>query len=129
MKRILAWVLAALLGANALAQLFAGPWWYETVPGVTSTGPYNAHFVKDIGAAYGVVALALAWRAWRPTAAAFGALMAGAAFLVLHAAVHVADALMDGHAVHDFGRDFLAIYVFAGLAAWLAIPDPQPRKA
>ena len=43
---------AAVLGGNGLAMLFAGLWWYGVVPGVTATGPYNPHFVRDIGAAY-----------------------------------------------------------------------------
>src|ERR1700731_3043762 len=70
MARILAWLQAALLSANGLAMLFAGGWWYGVVPGVTVTGPYNPHFVRDIGAAYLVAgpshaAFALRPRPWR----------------------------------------------------------------
>ena len=66
MKRIIAGLLATVLGANGVVMLAAGGWWYGAVPGVTMTGPYNPHFVKDIGAAYLVVAGGLAWRALRP---------------------------------------------------------------
>ena len=65
MRRILA-ALAAILGVlNGLAMLFAGRRWYETLPGVIETGPYNPHFVQDIGAAFLVAGLSLAARVWR----------------------------------------------------------------
>src|SRR5262249_44931537 len=107
-------------------MLAAGPWWYHAVPGVTETGPYNPHFVKDIGAAYLVVGAAFAWRVWRP-ATAQGAMLAAAAFLVLHAAIHVADAFSGMHMAADLVRDLGGIYLPAALAAWLAWPSP--RKA
>src|SRR3546814_5409650 len=91
MRRIGAGALAAVLGGNGLAMLFAGLWWYGAVPGVTATGPYNPHFVRDIGAAYLVTGLAAAWFAWKPRQG-WPALVAGAAFLTLHSAVHVFDA-------------------------------------
>ena len=91
MSRILSGGLAVVLGVNALAMLFASFWWYNAVPGVTATGAYNPHFVRDIGAAYLVVAGGLGWFAWRPIQG-WPALVASAAFLVLHAFIHVFDA-------------------------------------
>jgi hypothetical protein len=45
--------LAAVLGVAALANgvymLVAPESWYFAVPGVTTTGPFNQHFVRDIG--------------------------------------------------------------------------------
>lgn len=124
MKPALAALLALVMGANGVAMLVAGPWWYGTVPGVTETGPYNPHFVKDIGAAYLVAAGALVWRALRPSAGQ-GALVAAAAFLGLHAAVHVLDAAGGHHAGHDLARDFAGVFLPALLAAWLAWPSRQ----
>src|SRR5215472_15469104 len=81
MKRAIALLVAVLAGGNGLAMLAAGPWWYGAVPGVTETGPFNPHFVKDIGAAYLTAGLGLAWLAVRPTeAAARGTAIAGARF-------------------------------------------------
>ena len=44
---------AIVLGAAAIANglyMLAGPIaWYQSVPGVTTTGPFNQHFVRDIG--------------------------------------------------------------------------------
>jgi hypothetical protein len=45
--------LAVLLGtaavANGVYMLVAPESWYFAVPGVTTTGPFNQHFVRDIG--------------------------------------------------------------------------------
>lgn len=45
--------LAALLGVAALANgvfmLLAPEAWYFAVPGVTTTGSFNQHFLRDIG--------------------------------------------------------------------------------
>jgi hypothetical protein len=38
-------------------MLFAGPFWYASVPGASGTGPFNPHFVQDIGVAFIVAAL------------------------------------------------------------------------
>jgi hypothetical protein len=119
MARSLSALLALVLGANALAMLFAGPWWYGVVPGVPATGPYNPHFVRDIGAAYLVTAGGLAAYAWRPRAA-WPALAASAAFLTLHAAVHVFDAACGSRPLADAMRDFPGVYLPALIALGLA---------
>ena len=124
MTRILAAALAAMLAANALAMLFASFWWYGAVPGVTATGAYNPHFVRDIGAAYLVAAGGLAWFAWRPVQG-WPALAAAAAFLVLHAGIHVFDASCSANPLADVIRDLPGVYLPALLAAWLAVA-PRP---
>jgi hypothetical protein len=37
------------LSANGLFMLMAPEVWYELVPGVTDTGFFNQHFIRDIG--------------------------------------------------------------------------------
>jgi hypothetical protein len=121
MKRVLAGVLALALAGNGVVMLLAGAWWYQAVPGVSGTGPYNPHFVKDIGAAYLVCGAAFAWRALRP-ASGWGPSFVAAAFLALHALIHVGDAAMGGHAAHDMARDFAGVFLVAILAAAAAWP-------
>lgn len=125
--RILLLLLATGLGANAVTQLVAPFWWYGAVPGVPATGAYNPHFVRDIGAAYLVAAAGLAWSAWRPVQG-WPALVGGAAFLVLHAAVHVFDASCSANPWADALRDLPGVYVPAGLAAGAALLF-RPREA
>jgi hypothetical protein len=131
-RRAAAGLLALMMGGNGLVMLAAGRWWYGVVPGVTSTGPFNPHFVKDIGAEYLVVGVALGWLAAKPGGAARGAVIAGAAFLLLHAGVHLADAFGDHRGLADLGRDFPGVFLPAIVAAWLAAtpyPRPETRHA
>ena len=125
MIRILAWLQAALLGANGLAMLFAGAWWYGVVPGVTATGPYNPHFVRDIGAAYLVAGVSHAAFALRPRQA-WPALAAAAAFLTLHAAIHVFDAVCGTRPLQDFARDVAGVYLPTLIALGLALTRARP---
>jgi hypothetical protein len=41
--------LSAAAEANGLFMLASPELWYFAVPGVTDTGPFNQHFVRDIG--------------------------------------------------------------------------------
>ncbi len=101
-------LLAASLAANAAAMLFAPEAWYRAVPGAAGTGPFNHHFVADVGLAFLAAAAALFAGSLQPQRLAGFALPA-AVFLAGHAILHLA-----GHGLH-------------GVAAlWLALPPP-PR--
>src|SRR6202050_2200078 len=89
MRKILAWVLGAALAANGLFMLGDPAGWYAAIPGVTMTGPLNPHLVRDVGCAYLTAGAALA--AFVVDARARPAALAGAAFLALHAFVHLWD--------------------------------------
>ena len=117
MARIVAALLALFLVANGLVMLLRPEPWYLAVPGVTETGPFNRHFVNDIGAAFVVAGAGVAWAAWRP-AAGWPALVAGALFLTLHAAIHLAEAAA-GHGAHALGRDFAGVFAPTLIAVFL----------
>ncbi len=122
MKRAISVLLAVTMGGNGLVMLAAGAWWYGVVPGVTETGPFNLHFVKDIGAAYLVVGLAFAWLAARTGPMALGAAQAAAAFLSLHGLIHLTEAIGDANGLAHLTRDFAAVILPALLAIWVAWP-------
>lgn len=127
MSRWIAALLALLLGANSVFQLIAPLAWYDAVPGVALTGAYNPHFVRDIAMAYLVVVLGLAWFAWRPREG-WPALVCAAAFLILHAAIHVGDGVCGSSPLKDFLRDFPGVFLPAllvGAMAWTARPARQ----
>jgi hypothetical protein len=128
MRRTLSILLALTMGANGAVMLAAGRWWYGVVPGVSETGPFNPHFVKDIGAAYLVVGAAYAWLALRGSPAARGAAAAGALFLCLHAAIHLAEAVGAPAGLADLARDFPGVILPALLAAWVVAAPYQPRE-
>jgi len=129
MLRWISGALGALLAANALVQLAAPFWWYGAVPGVPATGAYNPHFVRDIGAAYLTVALGLGWFAWRPRQG-WPALAAGAAFLAMHAGIHVFDASCSASPGRDLVRDFPGVFLPALIAAALvALGRPLTQRS
>lgn len=119
MTRLVAGLLAAILGLNGLVQLFASFWWYNAVPGVLATGAYNPHFVRDIGMAYLVTAGGLGWFAWRPVQGR-PALVGAAAFLTLHASIHVFDASCSANTWANLIRDLPGVFLPAALAVWIA---------
>ena len=119
LKRVLSGALGAMQALNGALMLIDGRRWYDTVPGVTMTGPYNPHFVADIGAAFLAAGLALAARAWRVRY--WPAALAGSAFLVLHALIHVLG-LLQGH-THTAAFDIALIIIPALIALWTSFPN------
>ena len=118
--RYFAALMALALGGNGVFMLVAPLSWYDAVPGVPATGPFNPHFVRDVGAAYLVSAVATAWFAWRPRQG-WPALVVAAAFLTAHAAIHVYDASCGANALADIRRDFVGVYLLALIPLLLAI--------
>lgn len=118
LKRIVCAVIGAGGAANGLFMLAAPPLWYDSVPGLAHTGPFNPHFVSDIGVAYLVASLALIARAWRPRY--WPAAVAGAAFMIGHAIIHVLDIVSER--TGNVGVDVGLVIVPALLAAWAAFP-------
>lgn len=110
--------LGLLFAANGLWMLLAARHWYGVVPGVMDSGPFSAHFVRDIGAAY--VLCGLAFVALAHDAAARPYALAGCAFLLAHGALHVAETLLG---LHGFGHllvDLPAVLLLPWLALWSA---------
>jgi hypothetical protein len=93
---------------------------------VIDVGPFNAHFIRDVGVAYLVSGAALVWLAVNPTARP--AAQAGAAFLALHALVHVWDAAAGREHVHQLLIDLPTVFLPPALAIWIAF-RPAGRGA
>ena len=89
-------VASALSLGNALWMLAApGSWFFGLPADLPDTGPFNPHLVRDLGAAFGVMGLGLAWAARDPRRRVVVHLGA-TAFLMAHALVHVGE-LVGGH--------------------------------
>ena len=86
--------------ANALWML-AGPMhWYTDLPAaVPDTGPFNPHFVRDIGCAFLATGAALVWAFFSPRFR-LPLVSIGALFLAAHAILHAYDTLR-GALGHD----------------------------
>jgi len=124
MQRWIAAILAVFNIANGVVMLFASSTWWNSVPGVPDTGPFNLHFVQDVGVAFLVAGLALAARAWRP--AFWPAAVAGAGFLAAHAVIPLV-MIASGHD-HHAAANLAAVILPAALALYCAFPNPRERS-
>jgi hypothetical protein len=122
LKRGLLGLLAAATAANALYMLADPLGWYGAVAGVPDTGPFNPHFVRDIGVAYLTLALMIAAAAHWP-GQAFTLLAAVTTYLGLHVLLHVWDVaagrLPLDHLIMDIPGVLLPALATAALAWWL----------
>jgi hypothetical protein len=114
-------ILATMTAANAVWMLVDPQRWYHDLPaGVPDTGPFNAHFVRDIGCAFATIALALYWAAfrprWRPPL-----LVIAAFFLVAHAVLHVFDTASGALDAHHWLLDLPGVYLPALIAVPIAL--------
>jgi hypothetical protein len=123
--------LIALIGLanllNGLAMIAGPAAWYQAVPGVGMTGPFNPHFVVDIGLAYCASGLAMLAPATRLRQAALLA-VAGAAWPALHALFHIILLLSHGFP-RELGVAFAEAFgvVFLSLLG-LALAAIRARK-
>jgi len=117
------WFFGILNLANGLWMLLVPANWYRYLPaGVPDTGPLNVHFVRDIGAAFITMGVALCVTA--PDAPRRrGVILAVMLFYVLHAAVHVAD-IVTGHLHGEHWLvDFPGVFLPALVLLVLSLPQ------
>jgi hypothetical protein len=120
MRNVLTWVLGIGLAVNGITMLAAPYAWYLAIPGVPENGPFNPHFVRDIGAAYLTAGASLLAFAAHPAARA--AAQAGTAFLALHALIHVWDAAAVRAHAHRLLADLPTVFLPPVLAVWIVWP-------
>jgi hypothetical protein len=127
MRKVLLWIVGLTQLAVAGLMLLDPQAFYDLVAGVKETGPFNAHFLRDVGAAFLVAGGGLLWFA--RDSRAWPAALAGAGFLTLHALIHLWDGLAGrerpAHLVHDLPL----LFGVAALALWLAWPRRDPKSA
>jgi len=104
-----------LLGVPTLANalwMLAGPMhWYTDLPAaVPDTGPFNPHFVRDIGCAFLTTGIALVWAAYShrfrlPLVAI------ATVFLAAHAVLHVYDTVRGALGHNHWWLDLPGVYL------------------
>lgn len=103
--------LGLVLIANAVWMLLSPYGWYRDLPaGVPDTGPFNSHFVRDVGATYLTVGVGLLWGA-RRRAFRLPLVAVAAGFHVLHAATHVLDTIAGRLPARHWLIDFPGVYL------------------
>lgn len=124
MLKRLCMTVAALLGLGALSNgifmLVSPISWYFAVPGVTTTGPFNQHFLRDIGLIFLFIAAAYLIGAARP---AYRVTLWAAATLWLcgHALFHVWEVAVGICGPSALVRDFAAVTLPAILGALITL--------
>jgi hypothetical protein len=97
-----------LLSANGSFMLVAPAVWYEFVPGVTDTGFFNQHFIRDIGIIQLFFGVAFGVGMGRPELRV--PLWAAATlWLIAHAVFHLWEVAVGICAPSAIPRDFLAV--------------------
>jgi hypothetical protein len=110
-----------LLLAIAIAWMVAGvaifvnpTGFHDHIPGLKMMGPYNEHFIRDVGLAFLASGGATAWGAYRGRP---GVVIAGLAWPLLHAGFHLQVWAHRGFPLdHIFAFDMSALIVPPGLA-------------
>ena len=108
-------IIAAIYLLHGLYMLVSPFVWYENTPGVSMLGPYNTHFVRDVGLVYIVTAIGIIWGA-RPRNA--NLLLFASVWPALHAIYHAW--MWIGR---DFALDLVALVNLVGIQipAWLML--------
>ena len=114
-----------ILGLGNLANavwMLAGPMhWYTELPAaVPDTGPFNPHFVRDIGCAFLTAGAALCWAAFAP-ALRFPLVATATLFLTAHALLHVYDTGVGNLPGDHWWLDAPGVYLPAALLVWATL--------
>lgn len=109
-----------LAGGNGLAMLVIPKTWFWSVDGVSLTGGYNAHFIRDIGMVYVLTGVAMFAGLARPAQRAllWGA---AAAWLMSHALFHLWEVAAGICGPDAIARDFLGVTLPGLIATGLAV--------
>ena len=113
MKQILI-IIAILYLTNGLAMLAAPMLWYQLTPGVIETGPFNSHFIRDIGLAF-VAASCSALLIFSIRYKKFAAIAAPVILIGGHGAFHLLEFFHHQPSAIDIARD-LALIVIPSIA-------------
>jgi hypothetical protein len=115
--------------ANALWML-AGPMhWYTELPAaVPDTGPFNPHFVRDIGCAFLTTGVALVWAFFSPRFR-LPLITISAVFLAAHAILHAYDTLRGALGHDHWMLDLPGVYLPGLLLPFIAFRLAREDRA
>jgi hypothetical protein len=132
MSRQICITLAVLLGMGALANgtymLVSPANWYFAVPGVTTTGPFNQHFLRDIGIIFMFLGGAYLIGARRRD---YRVVLWGAAtlWLATHALFHLWEVAVGICGPSVLARDFPAVTLPALMGGLVTLWAVRDRRA
>ena len=127
MLRIIYAIFCVLSLLNGAWMLFSSFSWYANLPAaVPHTGPFNAHFVRDIGVAFFVAGLGFGWCALHTERSR--TIHAGlTVFFVGHALIHLVEILTGQLPGTHWLIDAPGVFAPALLLLVLAVPSVRRR--
>lgn len=127
MLKIFYFVSSILNIVNAGWMLLLPYSWYTDFPAdVAHTGPFNPHFVRDIGAVFLTVGLGFGWCALKPERA-FPVHVGITIFFTGHALIHLFD-ILTGHLPQSHWLiDTPLVFLPAAIMLVLTIPSVRAR--
>lgn len=112
---------------NGIYMLVApDAWFHEGPPGVSNTGPMNAHFVRDVGIAFLMVGAGLSWAALNLRRCGPMHMLA-VIFFGGHAILHVSEIATGALPAAHWRHDALGVFVPAILLGVVAVPPVWKR--
>jgi uncharacterized protein YjeT (DUF2065 family) len=117
-----------LLSVNGLFMLVAPIAWYNLVPGVTDTGFFNQHFIRDIGIIQLFLGLAFGIGLFKPEFR-IGLWAAATLWLMAHAVFHLWEVAVGICSASAILRDFPAVSLPAIIGALLTLWAIQQARA
>lgn len=122
-------VLLALLMVGNGGYMLANPGdWYLAIDGVADTGPFNPHFVRDIGFIYLLTGFALVVGIYFPDQRP-GLWSTVAAWHMAHAGFHIWEVVVGICGPEALARDFLGVTLPGVLALVIAVAAWRARSA
>jgi len=110
-------IFAALIGlfnlGNGLYAALLPQKWFHDAPGAADTGPFNPHFVSDVGLGFITAGIAFLIYVWCPRHRLLA--LGASGFVVFHALFHLT-ALVSGHHAYVAVDLLIALLAFAGPA-------------
>jgi uncharacterized protein YjeT (DUF2065 family) len=119
---------AVFLSLNGLFMLVAPLTWYDLVPGVTDTGFFNQHFIRDIGIIQLFLGVGFGIGVMRPDRR-IGLWAAATLWLIAHALFHFWEVAVGICAPSVIVRDFPAVTLPAIIGIALTIWAVHERRA
>lgn len=126
MKHKVLWGLAAFYLVTGLYIAIAPLSFYQNAPGVLETGPYNMHFLRDVGFAFTVSALGIGFglaNRLKPL------ILFGSAWLCIHGVFHLVLWIVHpNHAAPSALVDLVIVVLPAALLSYLAASWRPPTE-
>jgi len=124
MARNIVFIIAGISVITGFYVFFAPQRFYNMTPGVEMMGPFNIHFIRDVGLVFLASGGAMGWGAWKlnPPVA-----IAGATWPALHAVFHIQIWGARGFPFDSiFGFDLVAV-IFPAFIGLLSAFKLQPK--